>query len=147
MKFYFIRRIELWGEGFRFYDLKRLNLPLDRNRHTFLPSYQKSVPAGDIKWQFAIPQAEIDATGGLLNKILYKPYQNSNCNNKKMFSMSRLLVAFILLSGLIVQSCSKKTDNGSGTTPVPSCRNRNHETDSRQYVQGLSESKRLSECI
>src|SRR5690606_17004946 len=24
------RRIELWGEGFRFLDLKRLNLPLDR---------------------------------------------------------------------------------------------------------------------
>ena len=39
---YLQRRIELWGEGFRFYDLKRLNLPLDRSRHTFLPSYQKS---------------------------------------------------------------------------------------------------------
>jgi len=24
------RRVELWGEGFRFTDLKRLNLPLDR---------------------------------------------------------------------------------------------------------------------
>ena len=24
------RRIELWGEGFRFYDLKRLNLPIKR---------------------------------------------------------------------------------------------------------------------
>lgn len=24
------RRVELWGEGFRFLDLKRLNLPLDR---------------------------------------------------------------------------------------------------------------------
>jgi starch-binding outer membrane protein, SusD/RagB family len=62
------RRIELWGEGFRFYDLKRLNLPLDRSRHTFLPTYQKSVPAGDIKWQFAIPQAEIDATSGVITQ-------------------------------------------------------------------------------
>jgi hypothetical protein len=62
------RRIELWGEGFRFYDLKRLNLPLDRSRHAFLPSYQKSVPAGDSKWQFAIPQAEIDATGGIITQ-------------------------------------------------------------------------------
>jgi len=62
----FQRRIELWGEGFRFYDLKRLNLPLDRSRHKFLPSYQKSVPAGDIKWQFVIPQPEIDATSGII---------------------------------------------------------------------------------
>ena len=62
------RRIELWGEGFRFYDLKRLNQPLDRSRHTFLPSYQKSVPAGDIKWQFAIPQSEIDATSGVITQ-------------------------------------------------------------------------------
>ena len=64
----FHRRIELWGEGFRFYDLKRLNLPLDRNRHTFLPTYQKSVTAGDIKWQFAIPQPEIEATGNIIKQ-------------------------------------------------------------------------------
>lgn len=62
------RRIELWGEGFRFYDLKRLNLPLDRHRHPFLRSYQKDVPAGDIKWQFVIPQSEIDASGGIIKQ-------------------------------------------------------------------------------
>jgi len=63
---YFQRRIELWGEGFRFYDLKRLNQGLDRSRHKFLPTYQKSIPAGDVQWQFVIPQSEIDATGGVI---------------------------------------------------------------------------------
>jgi hypothetical protein len=62
------RRIELWGEGFRFYDLKRLNMPLDRSRHSFLPSYQKAVPSGDMRWQFAIPQPEIDATSGIIKQ-------------------------------------------------------------------------------
>jgi hypothetical protein len=64
----FQRRIELWGEGFRFYDLKRLNLPLYRGRHTFMKSYQTNVPAGDVKWQFLIPQSELDATGGVVKQ-------------------------------------------------------------------------------
>jgi len=57
------RRIELWGEGFRFYDLKRLNLPLDRTGANHDPSVAVtlSVPAGDKTWQFLIPQAEINA--------------------------------------------------------------------------------------
>ena len=62
------RRIELWGEGFRFYDLKRMDSSLVRSRHHFLPSYQKSVKPGDVKWQFLIPQAEIDATGGVVQQ-------------------------------------------------------------------------------
>lgn len=59
------RRIELWGEGFRFFDLKRLNLPLDR---TIVPNYVSAsvggvmqVPAGDNRWQFAIPISELQA--------------------------------------------------------------------------------------
>jgi starch-binding outer membrane protein, SusD/RagB family len=59
------RRVELWGEGFRFYDLKRLDLPLDR---TVVPNFVSAsvggvmqVPAGDNRWVFAIPIAEIQA--------------------------------------------------------------------------------------
>lgn len=59
------RRVELWGEGFRFYDLKRLNLPLDR---TVVPNFVSAsvggvmqVPAGDNRWVWAIPIGEIQA--------------------------------------------------------------------------------------
>ncbi|MDD2594382.1 MAG: RagB/SusD family nutrient uptake outer membrane protein [Bacteroidales bacterium] len=60
---YLYRRIELWGEGFRFLDLKRLNLPLDRTgaNHVEAVSLTMQVPADDIRWKFAIPQEEIDA--------------------------------------------------------------------------------------
>ena len=62
---WFNRRVELWGEGFRFYDLKRLNQKLDR---TVVLNYVAStvnglmeVPAGSEKWQFLFPRAEMDA--------------------------------------------------------------------------------------
>lgn len=61
------RRVELWGEGFRWLDLKRLNLPLDRTATAFpnfIPltmSGTVSIPAGDPKWEFLIPRAEIEA--------------------------------------------------------------------------------------
>jgi len=62
------RRIELWGEGFRFYDLKRLNQPLDRrnSNHNASLAGVFQVPAGDIQWQFLIPQAEINNTNGVV---------------------------------------------------------------------------------
>lgn len=58
------RRWELWGEGFRFNDLKRLNLPLDRtgaNHNDALLGNLLEVPAGDTRWQWQIPQDEINA--------------------------------------------------------------------------------------
>lgn len=61
------RRTELWGEGFRWLDLKRLNLPLNRTPAAFpnfLPLTMAgtvSIPAGDVKWQFLIPRAEMEA--------------------------------------------------------------------------------------
>ncbi len=60
---YFYRRIELWGEGHRFLDLKRLGLALDRRNSNHDPavSYAMYVEPDDIRWRFAIPQEEIDA--------------------------------------------------------------------------------------
>lgn len=78
------RRIELWGEGFRFFDLKRLNAPLTRissevtdpaapvNSTTHIVSKYSGhhnptlcgvtdVPAGDDRWQYFIPQDEVNS--------------------------------------------------------------------------------------
>ncbi|KLT68898.1 RagB/SusD family nutrient uptake outer membrane protein [Flavobacterium sp. ABG] len=60
----FQRRIELWGEGFRFLDLKRTNSDLDRtgaNHSTIFTGGVLSVPASDKRWQWLIPRAEINA--------------------------------------------------------------------------------------
>jgi hypothetical protein len=59
----FHRRVELWGEGFRFTDLKRMNAPLDRNG---IPNHIASliriytVPAGDKQWEWLFPQDEMN---------------------------------------------------------------------------------------
>lgn len=58
------RRVELWGEGFRWYDLKRLDLPLDRtgaNHTSSITNGVMEVAAGDNRWNFPIPQDEMDA--------------------------------------------------------------------------------------
>ena len=59
----FHRRIELWGEGHRWFDLKRLNQPLNRNGigHIAAVALIYDVPAGDPQWEFLIPRAEMDA--------------------------------------------------------------------------------------
>ncbi|MDN3606597.1 RagB/SusD family nutrient uptake outer membrane protein [Kaistella yonginensis] len=65
------RRLELWGEGFRFLDLKRLNLPLDRtgaNHSAVVTNNLLQVPAGDPRWTWLIPQDEIDASKGLVKQ-------------------------------------------------------------------------------
>ncbi|HEY1024104.1 MAG TPA: RagB/SusD family nutrient uptake outer membrane protein [Sphingobacteriaceae bacterium] len=63
------RRVELWGEGFRWLDLKRLNQPLDR---TAVPNYSAAtvnnvmvVPAGHDRWQMFIPRSEMEANPSL----------------------------------------------------------------------------------
>ena len=58
------RRIELWGEGFRFYDLKRTNSPLDRtnsNHDLGITNGVVAVAPSDKRWQWLIPKVEIDA--------------------------------------------------------------------------------------
>lgn len=69
----FNRRIELWGEGFRFTDLKRLNLPMDR---TGIPNHLPAlmmvttIPAGDKQWQFLFPQDELNANPAVIQNPL-----------------------------------------------------------------------------
>jgi hypothetical protein len=63
------RRIELWGEGFRFYDLKRLNLPLDRTGANHVETVINSKfeePAGTSNWQFKIPISELNANENMV---------------------------------------------------------------------------------
>ena len=59
----FHRRVELWGEGFRFTDLKRMNLPLDRNgipNHLAALVRIYTVPVGDKQWEWLFPQDEMN---------------------------------------------------------------------------------------
>jgi hypothetical protein len=64
------RRIELWGEGFRFYDLKRLNQPLDRTgaNHDASVAVVLTIPVDDVRWEFLIPQDEINNSNGLVRQ-------------------------------------------------------------------------------
>ncbi len=66
------RRLELWGEGFRFTDLKRLNLPLDRTgaNHQVSLCIVTNVPAGDVTWEWLIPKQELNANDKMVQNPL-----------------------------------------------------------------------------
>lgn len=66
------RRLELWGEGFRFTDLKRLNMPLNRTgaNHSVSLCIETSIPAGDVRWEWLIPKCEIDANKEMVQNDL-----------------------------------------------------------------------------
>lgn len=55
------RRIELWGEGFSYFDLKRQNLGINRNYSgtNHFEGYRHVIPAHDVRWTYQIPQTEI----------------------------------------------------------------------------------------
>ena len=58
------RRIELWGEGFRYFDLRRTATGIVRdyegsNHNYELMTIAANVPAHDVLWLFQIPQAEM----------------------------------------------------------------------------------------
>ena len=55
------RRLELIGEGFAYYDLKRMNRGIDRDYEgsNHMAGVKLEVPAGDIRWTFQIPQKEL----------------------------------------------------------------------------------------
>lgn len=58
---YLQRRIELWGEGFGYFDLKRLNKGIDRNYEgsNHVTGYKLVVPAQSVLWTYQIPIREI----------------------------------------------------------------------------------------
>lgn len=63
------RRIELWGEGFRFHDLKRLGLGLNRTdtgQVTAVVSQTIIIPPTDNRWQWLIPRQEINSNSLLV---------------------------------------------------------------------------------
>jgi hypothetical protein len=67
------RRCDLWGDGFRFLDLKRLNLPLERRgigHNESLWNAASNYPAGDKNFVFLIPKQEIDANPNMVQNPL-----------------------------------------------------------------------------
>lgn len=63
------RRIELWGEGFNFSDLKRWNLGIDRKKknssHVYVPGADVKFEAGSEMLLFQFPIGEINANSKL----------------------------------------------------------------------------------
>lgn len=65
------RRIELWGEGFRWFDLKRLNLPIHRGGSNYDIAFCGFLDKaqGEKGWMFEIPKEETD-----FNPLMEKNY-------------------------------------------------------------------------
>lgn len=59
------RRIELWGEGFGLFDIKRWKIALDRTDHDPTLCLVTDLPANSTEFNLRIPQYEIDANDEL----------------------------------------------------------------------------------
>jgi hypothetical protein len=69
----FHRRVELWGEGFRWFDLKRMNVPLNRNvvpNTTVAISLIMDVPAADKLWVWLFHQDELNTNPKIVQNPL-----------------------------------------------------------------------------
>jgi len=67
------RRADLWGEGQRFLDIKRLNKGMDRRglgHNETLWNAASNFPAGDKNFVFLIPKQEIDANPNMVQNPL-----------------------------------------------------------------------------
>ena len=66
------RYVELWGEGFNWLDHKRLGLPINRTNSNFdvATCTVLEVPADDKRWQWAIPQQEMNSNSLMVQNPL-----------------------------------------------------------------------------
>lgn len=62
------RRIELWGEGFSYFDLLRLGKNMDRRGSGFAPEFTFNVAPGDDVLIYPVPQKEIEGNPALSNE-------------------------------------------------------------------------------
>jgi hypothetical protein len=65
---WFQRRIELWGEGFSFFDIMRLEKPVTRVENgvtSFPDAWQFNIPANDPILLWLVPKTEIEANAGI----------------------------------------------------------------------------------
>ena len=67
------RRCDLWGDGFRLFDIKRLNIDMDRRDKGHNETFWDKAgyfPAGDKNLLFLIPKQEIDANPNIVQNPL-----------------------------------------------------------------------------
>lgn len=65
------RARELCFEGFRFFDLKRRGLPVNRDASDVQSAAWQNLPASDFKWALPIPQDEIFANKNMVQNPGY----------------------------------------------------------------------------